>query len=457
MVEKRIIMFLLTALGVSSILFAETVEWAIIPQFDQLDFYCDGVYKYHKGNRCGLVDIDGVLIADNELIDSITPVTSDGRSLLLQMSGENEGKLIGIFSMRSHRVAWVEAPRFMVMMDYAYFSDDLMPVKDENQLWGYVDPSGSLRINFRFSSVRPFSCRLAPVQDVKTGRWYYINTQGAYPFPIRVNNGKISVATVYDSEGFAVVGWRNNKDEEEFAKIDRSGKVIDKGFQESFPTISPQYLQEGTRNRDNPILPIQDVNSKWGYNTIKIPCQFQEARSFLDNDRAICRIDNRYGLLRLVDGAFEVIGHDECINVASNGSISLFNVRLKIPIRFTSRNLEFRLGGEQCQPTIIGSDMDIYRFSIEPNVPQEKGDVLMPIKVMMDGLVLFDEKINVSIKKEAPINPVGSKSGGNTGKKKKDKMPGNNKKDKGNSREDNNNHQIHELHSITKASKSKKR
>ena len=369
----------------------QTVKWIISPQYDQIEFYCDGIYLYHQGAQVGLMDDTGKRISDSEC-DSITPYLSNGFSLLLDNIGDYEATLVGIYNSKTHKVTRVE-DHFIVKKVYAFFNDDRLPVKDENGNWGYLGIDGKQAIPCKYLEAWPFSLKLAPVR-LKKKNVVYIKADGTI-ISLDINRGEIGYGTPIFQDGTADVSWNKGT---QFARFDCKGRII-KINKENFRRTDDwliEYREHQDKTTASSLIPtIQDFPDR-------IKSQLQQT-TVIDK-QAIAIMNGKAGLLQLVHGNFD-LGKPK--SKEKNKQL-MIELQLDVPDGITCNDLTFEIDKGDSELRMaeakdyqISDDSKVVTFEFIPNAKADSKNVTLGLAVKDHGLTVFYKgDIQVQIKKK---------------------------------------------------------
>jgi hypothetical protein len=104
---------------------------------------------------------------------------SNGRSIIREWYTAPGGKKAARFGAIDYTGKVIIKPQFDLMGN---FGDGLAPVySNDKKLWGYVNQSGKLVMEYQFEDIRPFKHGYAAVK--KEGRWGLLNTAGKEILP----------------------------------------------------------------------------------------------------------------------------------------------------------------------------------------------------------------------------------------------------------------------------------
>lgn len=365
-------------------LHANTVKWIVAPQYDQIEFYCDGIYMYHQETQVGLINVTGNKIPGSEC-EQITSSLNNGFSLLLEDVGDQEASLVGIFT-KSHKVISMRDRQFIVKLDYAFFNDDRLPVKNKNGKWGYVDIDGNNVIPCKYNKAMPFSSECAPVQ-MGSKESKYINPDGTSTFPqgIQFNHGIFHDATPFFNDGTADVAFNNGS---KVARINRDGETVSaknvkyrgvKGWLSEYRTS----MQIASSNSD-----IQE----------DLPLVVKEQLKIVgtNNNQAIVCMNGKMGIVQLLPGDF-ILGQPSPSKTKDKKQTKV-SMQLDIPDGLSFNDLTFEIDkgdGElreaKANEYQISGDSKTVTFEFIPNVKANSKSVTLGIAVKNHDLTVFDK------------------------------------------------------------------
>jgi plastocyanin len=240
----------------------------IAPQFDDAQWFAEGLAPVKVGSRWGFIDEQGKIVI-NPLYDEASPLY-DG--LAAVKTGERWG-----FIDRSGRE--VIPPQFDGV---SIFQKGLAGVR-VGERWGYIDKKGKFVINPQFDFAFPFS--RAGLALVTVGDDYgFVDRKGAFAV-----NPRFTLAHEF-REGLAAV-----RDEERWGFIDTEGRMV----------IPPQF--DGAGHFLGGYAPVKS-GGRWGYidrsGKYVINPRFENVGPFADGIAAAF-LDGRCGFIDLT-GKFVV-------------------------------------------------------------------------------------------------------------------------------------------------------
>ena len=216
------------------------------------------------------------------------------------------GLTVPVLATQTPSVIWLDEG--LTVMDYTV-RENLLPVRNTNWKYGFVDTTGKLVVPLKFDDAGEFSEGLARVQDRSDEfLWGYTDKTGKLVIPYRYTfagdffEGLAPVAGYVEAEN----GMRSLK----WGFIDKTGKTI----------IPLQYEQA---NGFSEGLAAVKNGDRWGYIDITgkevIPCTFYSAQSFVDGMAAVMFVMDppySWGYIDKV-GEFTITPHLVCFDVSS--------------------------------------------------------------------------------------------------------------------------------------------
>lgn len=380
---------------------ANTFRWLVTPdQYDKIEFYGDGIYKCHQDGRVWLIDDSGDAILGSKC-DSITPCVNNGFSLLLENIGEQEATLVGVFNSKSHKVTLVESGRFVVKLDYAFFSDDRLPIRGSNGMWGYLSIDGSVAIPCEYSSALPFYSKCAPVKKDGEKSRKYIKPNGVIAFTVGVNDAQIDYATPFFRDNTAYVRYNGNRNA---AQIDRKGKVVSK---DKFKKVS-EWLTEYREHVDyNLLFNEHEPQDRFGI----LKSQLEVIQAYDNN--AIVRMNGKMGILQLLQGDFILGEPTKFSKTEKKKKQKIISMQLDIPEGLSYSDLTFeidkgdgQLHEAETKDYQISNDKRTITFEFPLSAKANSKNANLRFVVKNHDLIIFNvDEIQVQINSPDPPNP----------------------------------------------------
>lgn len=398
----RLFVILFMFFSVSSLSRAATVKWTILPEYDNLEPYCGGIYKYADHATIGLIDESGMVIEGSQC-DSIMPVNADGLALLLQNPGNSEATLVGIFNSKKRQVILVEGD-FKVNIDVAFFNDDRLPVCDGDGNWGYLGIDGRIAIPCQYKQAGPFSFQLAPVRlnnDVKNV--VYIKSDGTR-ITVGVNRGIISGGSPVFKDGTADVVF-NGK----YWRITSKGKFKNKITQSDYRSMEDWLSECGqsmTENADVSPVGAAVMQAFLGSDEGQI-IDGQVNVISTHGNQAIVGYKGKVGLLQLVQGDFGMEMAASQVTVKDQKvDPQVLKMDVLIPEAIDPLELSFYINDYSTEPTPKGNGAQEVQFKTSDyaGLTSSKTEVINISVRDRHGLLLFtgESIVNITYKKSEP-------------------------------------------------------
>ena len=302
----------------------QTALWRVAPMYDSMEVIGDGLLKVSKGNLYGVISYDGKEMLPCSY-STITPF-HEGCSLFLV--GEDELKGILYSDGQSRHL-----DGYAVDSSAPYYSEGLLAVKNNKDLWGYVDKYGELKIKCEYVEAHPFAFGLASVRDLnyyfhidRMGRVSYLgdgfnddnllfassftNSPAGYPIAVVINtNNKLSYRRLdgskVENSTFRFTGQSPDKgihagdrvyyfnQDGTVDRIVRDAKVIEYEESKKIDDINYPRVSSVTYN----LGPDSKYNLKLN-RSVLLPSQFD---SVIPLTQALCAVElgSKYGILDL--------------------------------------------------------------------------------------------------------------------------------------------------------------
>lgn len=350
---------LISAVGVR----AQIYDWALHPTMKSIDLYADNTFKVKDtNNKCWLLNNEGYKIYDPMMenaytmkYDSISPIIG-GYGLLMDYDPSRQGwRLSGVYNANNQSIKnFSEKDKFYVD-EYAFFSENLLPVRKDNKKYGYITPDGVQVTKFAFESAMPFNEGKAAVSKNKSklnqliqkailngqsfGNFTYIDYSGNER-PVSPAAGKklILCTTFMDGEATVVSStgqsFRIDERMQPITVIDQDQiELDDAGVNIKLtPNSTVGVRAKASLPHSNIRKTIRD--GKIGYlkngKTIIVP-QFDTAGDF--NCGLIpVSVNSRIGLIRLIEDSLEV-SISMSKNPVNNDTVENLIIKHNIPIK----------------------------------------------------------------------------------------------------------------------------
>lgn len=387
---KSILLFFILGMFCPSA-FSQTGRWVVMPLFETISEYSDGLYKVKHKNKWSIADRDGRYLVGNA--DSITPLV-DGKALVLATASDGRYRLTGIFDEKAHAVSKISEEIYAGQ--YPFFSEGLMPVLNKDGKAGYINESGQLVIPFKYANAHPFSNGYAAVTKGKGGLFakmakavgagsligkdkvYYINPiEGE--LKISKDVGDIYFGSTFkDGEALVV-----NK-AKQFCFIDNEGKLkriepsVTLEFDDMFRLGKDEPVANGNKRKQvaDQGMGIYEANGKLGYTKngkIIIPAQFAHAGEFR-NGRAIASDGEYFGVVELLDENIDVKMSKAKENRSTEPDSETVDVDIIMPRGYGDDDIE-----------VISIDKEGYLFSRSPEKGNRNGRYQLSMNMPKTG------------------------------------------------------------------------
>lgn len=423
---KRTITLVVVSLLLAMAARAETVRWAIKPEYKKIVRYSNDLFKCQTDNgKYQLVDLTGKKV-NHPLADSITDYVG-GYALVLNQDG---GKLqiVGFFSEQGgHNYQAVNGVYYMAR--YSFFSEDYIAVADREGKQGFLDVRGQLAIDCKYLEVRPFRFGYSSVVVAKRRDGLYdvnyINKSGSTNGPASFSS-QLTYGTTFNDAGVAVVG-----DHRKYALINSQFKVL-KNLNEKPDLADIRASDFSIVTSGNELLTTDDrvvpqskltvdiikVDGLYGYvksEEVVAPPQFSAAQDF-DGEYAIAAIKGRFGVLQMLPGKFRCSWpSEEPLRVYHGLNCDDQHFSISMPEALRSPRLSFDNGDGMVE-------MKTNDFDFTPVVQQHDAVCRLRAKVVSDdGLLLWEgEKdlklafIDVIVGKPAVTSAYADRNGNQT-------------------------------------------
>ena len=391
MCKKTLCLLILMAGFVASV-GASTVKWLISPKYDAIYYFSETLFKCKIDGKTQLVDLKGQTLLPRAA-DSITDL-SEGIALVLEKTN-NHYKVVGFVKEANHSYLSINGNYYAGM--YSFFSEGLISVADANtDLFGYLNDKGEMlpqeALHFNYLKARPFIKGWASVEPAnKNQTTIYINKQGKNMNLNGFHRGKVVLGSSFNASGEALITYYGNDN----AIIDAQGNIVRKYKRLEGTTpirICDFAFDESGKECDAKPIPslIEKMssfseNGFFGYvekEKTMVPAQFTYAGPFFANGCAIAAIDNKYGVLSLVEGEFKAALYLD--KKVKNNKGYVF--RLHIPSEIAQQaEIKFDNGDGILRP--ISLQDSTYKFT------KKEKDFTVRTQIAIDNLLLWDETI----------------------------------------------------------------
>lgn len=327
---------------------AQTAGWLVKPEYKEIKHYSKDVFKCVDINgHIQLIDWEGRNLLGGVVADTVTDY-SDGYAVVLEGN-----RIKGFLAENSHDFIIVNGD--FVATKYSYFSEGYIVVAEDgiNGKQGYLDTMGKIFIECKYLEAMPFRHGWAAVKrdgkDARVKYYAYIPSDKSKEEQIGIvglGGGKENIykASSFNDEGVALVYGKDKN----YYLINSSMKIIKQvsvtGFSSQMNSYDYSYKSSKSAEVKAPIndksLEInQDIvvfseNQIFGFRTKTgktiLPLQFEDAQPFYAG-LAIVEKGGSYGILKLLNGSFEVKWPAENIRSYPDGKCNKSHLELAPP------------------------------------------------------------------------------------------------------------------------------
>lgn len=376
---------------------AQTTEWLVEPQYDELKFFASGMYKATKDGKVGLLSADGRVI----LPVSFSAISLFYEGMAVAVDNSDKGWQVKGAVTDEGSVNYADSAYYLIP-GYMFYSEGMLPVQDSEGRFGYLDDKCRPAFAFTTDSVRPFSEGLAAVGDGESFHW--IDTQGESIVPWLSNGGTPfggtnfykGVAYLWDEDGDMFVlnedgSTKRIKDSELY--VDYLYRV---GTGKEDTVEYTHYVQEFEHE-----WKPSEHNGKWSYlspsGKLTGPYQYEAAGMFSDGS-AVAKKDGKYGLLHIVaDESTFYLSATGTKKKFESGKAVPCDFDLSVPSKWRGQPLTVTVtDGKGNKIKSVQPKGDKYIFSY---MPDDSGQRTFAVSVASDGIKLWEGKQTYSFKK----------------------------------------------------------
>lgn len=379
---------------------AQTIQWLIEPKYDSVGYLNGSVLICKTGGHFQLINAKGrELLAP--VADSVTHY-NENRAIVLDKKG-NRYKIRGIVD-ESGIITSVNGDFYA--NNYSFYSEGFISVVDASGKAGYLDVNGNLAIPCRYRIARPFMKGWASVVPAKRKpQTLYIDSRGKAMKLNWFHDGNVVTGSSFNASGEALIAYYDNDN----AIINSHGTFLRKyekkenlipirkhdfSFDESGENKVPVFLPD--ISYDKSPMPFATENMK-GYKVadhLVAPPQFSQAERFVDGYAIVCK-DNKFGVVKLVDGSFSGEFTGEDLTVAAGQQVPTYTYSLVVPESMKSKVLQVRVdaGDGKLRDVMFQNG----RCEFTPYLDDEADVCVMRVQVVSDGLLLWEDSIEKSI------------------------------------------------------------
>lgn len=397
--NKKIFLLFVTGFVIATSSFASTVKWLIKPQYDAIGYFSTSIFKCQTDGKWQLIDTKGDILLPYTF-DSISDCI-EGYALMLDKEGANY-RIKGFFDENNRRFIPIYGNYYTG--NYSFFSEGYVPVVDQKtSLLGYLNTDGEVVIPFKYHKARPFIKGLASVEP-KQHKTVYIDKNGKVLTITGFTNGRIVIGSSFNQKGEALIASFGNNN----AIINTKGVVV-RQYEKKEGRIPVRKYDFAFDDSDTPQEPNRTlslpfdknittfyVNGLVGYmkedNTL-VPAQFTQAGQFA-NGFAIASINNKFGVLSLVDGdiSASLEGDDNVLKTGKESSKFVYT--LKLPENL-AQLVEVKFDNGDGVLRDITLEDNSYTFT--PAVDKDVREVTVRAQVTLDCLLVWEDETTRSL------------------------------------------------------------
>ena len=379
---------------------AQTVQWLVKPSYESICHLSGSVFKCKENNKVQLINTYGQKLLANPA-DSVTPVT-DGLALVLDKTG-NRLKIRGIIDEDG---GFTQVYGDYFANQYSYYSEKLVSVVSHSGKMGYLNDKGILSIPCQYRIARPFIKGWASVEPAKRGKQtIYIDN---HCNTLKINdfhNCKVVMGSSFNASGEALIAYYGDDN----AVINTQGKVVKKynrneniipirtydfAFDEGGQNLNPDLFFKPPFDPEISVFSSKGVmGHKKGVNIVTPP-QFDWAGQ-VANGCAIIRQNNKYGIVKLVEGSFSGAFEGEDLLVVKGKEPPTYTYTLKIPDSYSLSDMQVMFDTGNGTMQFVTMHGNTYEFT--PFVENDAESCVMRMKVMHDGLLLWADSLEKSV------------------------------------------------------------
>ena len=370
---------------------AQSAEWLVAPEYSEIKYFGPQMYKVTKDNKVGIISTDGKVLV-KPIYDAIS-LFYEGRAIFVNRT--SQGWQVKGVLMDDGNVNFAEGEYFL-LKDYMFYSEGLLPVRDEYGKYGYLNDKCRPAFAFFDEEVRPFSEGFAAVGNEETFHW--VNTSGEQILP-RLKNGGTPYggtnfydgkAYLWDEDGvfFILSGdGRTTKINSQNLVVDYLYRVgSDKGEDVEYANYSQSF--------SNNWIP-EERNGKWTLSSqsgkLLSPFIYDHIQKF-SGKSAVAAVDGHYGLIQMVDDNSTFSTHASKTNhIFSAGTVCNCEFQLSVPEKWRNQPITVLLKDPESGSVISieNKGRNNYSFSYKPDPSSTKEEKDFRVEVKNNGIQLW--------------------------------------------------------------------
>lgn len=384
---------------------AQTIEWAIYPRYDSLEYIDENHLLFSQNGKTGILSTDGIVNvpADYDQLRML----KNGIILAINHESANRIRLMALIDGKSFSVTPIKAAYYLTQ--YSFFSEGKMCVQDAKGKLGYIDPSGNMVIRCRYDKALPFSNGRAAV---KIGRENgYITSTGAI---MRLKSTATHAETFSFHEGTAVVfkvtrvssvwegkviGMDGSELRDWTMSVEETRKLAEKSnnYSVNGPTESVLYQFTDNRSTDSEYTAFAK-NSSFGYykdgQSWIIP-QFAQTKPFMSG-LALVKMNDKWGMIKRCPGGFG-ISIEKSIVELKKEAVYTASFSLNVPTEWQNKALTVQMAANSTdyhEMAVVDKLDNTWKYEYPIDVQAKPSSLDFHWRIMGDGLLLADDLTN---------------------------------------------------------------
>lgn len=389
---KKYLFLVATAVITPLFTLAQTAEWLVAPQYSEMAYFANHMYKVKQNGKVGVVSADGEVLVKPEY-DAIN-LFYEGRTMFVNRTSGG-WQLMGVLTDDGT----VSYPRdtYYLLPDYMFYSEGFLPVRNASGQYGYLDTNCDEAFPFVDDEVKPFSEGLAVVGSGDSFRW--VTTSGER-VDMRLKDGYAYDGTNYYN-GEVIV----SDEVEHLYQVGGDGKLRKVKFNISGDDLDYLYRYGSTSGSEIPYTKYTPTYSYawtpeqrdglWSYMSsqgkLLAPFQYDKVEPFIDGV-AIAKTEGKYGLLHVVpDNSTFSTSTKQNKHIFSAGGVCSCEFSLSVPEKWKGQPISVLLKdpdtGSQLEIEKTGRNK--YSFDYKPDASSPSEDKAFRVEVKNNGIKLW--------------------------------------------------------------------
>lgn len=404
------LLIIIVAIVLSLNMKAQTTAWLVSPEYDDIEFFVDGLYKVSKNGKYGIISTSGRTVVEPRY--DVISKFFDGRAVIYNETAQGL-QFKGVITDNGD----VNFPvgTYYLIPKYPFYSEGFLPVSDGRGGYGYLNDECQPAFDFSDEkNLHPFCEGLAAVGSGSKFHWVTTTGRKIRPWlssggrPWGGTNFKDGEAYLWDEDGDDYIftsSFESRRIKEPDLKVDYLYRIgTGKGSKIEYDDYDPDY--------DETYTPEQGENGKWSYlsesEKLIAPYTYDKVFKFID-DAAVAEQNGRYGLLHIIidNSTFSVRVGKSHISFTSNGSDPCSFI-LDVPKKWRNSNLSVRLFDDGDDITLRRRGNNSYTFNYKPSASVRKN---FDVKVFEGDNEIWAGSAAYSFTKANPVAPSPSSNG----------------------------------------------